>query len=170
MANNFERSFAFMLKHEGGYVHNSRDPGGRTNFGITQATYEQWVGRMVDEPEMRALTVDDVAPIYRAEYWNKVRGNDLPLGVDYALFDFAVNSGVRRAIKTIQRIVGVHDDGAMGPFTIGAIKATDARILIEDLCNARMSFLMTLSHWDTFGRGWTRRVNEVEDTAKSMIG
>lgn len=170
MANNFERSLAFVLKHEGGYVHNPRDPGGRTNLGVTQATYEQWVGRMVDEPEMRALTVDDVAPIYRAEYWNRVRCNDLPLGVDYALFDFAVNSGVRQAVRTIQRIVGVHDDGKMGPFTIGAIKSMDARDLIEDLCNARMVFLKGLPHWDAFGRGWTRRVNEVEDTAKSMIG
>ena len=170
MANNFERSLAFVIKHEGGYVHHPRDPGGRTNLGVTQATYERWVGRSVDEAEMKALTTDDVAPIYRAEYWNRVRGDALPLGVEYALFDFAVNSGVRRAVRTVQRVVGVHDDGAIGPFTVGAIKATDPAELIEDLCNARMIFLRDLPHWDTFGRGWTRRVNEVEETAKSMIG
>jgi lysozyme family protein len=170
VANNFERSLAFVLKHEGGYVDHPKDPGGRTNLGVTQATYEQWVGRMVTEDEMKALTVDDVAPIYRAEYWDRIRGNDLPLGVDYALFDFAVNSGVRRAVRIIQRIVGVHDDGAVGPFTVGAIKAADPFELIEDLCNARMTFLHNLPHWNTFGRGWTRRVNDVEDTAKSMIG
>lgn len=170
MANNFERSLAYVLKHEGGYVDHPKDPGGRTNLGVTQATYEQWVERMVGEDEMKALTVNDVAPIYRSEYWDRVRGDALPLGVDYALFDFAVNSGVRRAVRTIQQIVGVHDDGLMGPFTIGAIKSVDSADLIEDLCNARMAFLRDLPHWDTFGRGWTSRVNDVEDTAKSMIG
>ena len=170
MANNFERSLAYVIKHEGGYVDHPRDPGGRTNLGVTQKTYEQWVERVVTEAEMKTLTTDDVAPIYRSEYWNRIRGDALPLGVDYALFDFAVNSGVRRAVRTIQRIVGVHDDGLMGPFTIGAIKSVDSADLIEDLCNARMAFLRDLPHWDTFGKGWTRRVNEVEDIAKAMIG
>lgn len=170
MADNFDKSLALVLKHEGGYVHHSRDPGGRTNLGVTQATYEQWVGRMVDEAEMRALTVNEVRPIYKAYYWDKVRAGDLPLGVDYAVFDFAINSGVKRAARTLQRVLNVHDDGAIGPFTIGATKAVDAAELIEDLCNARMQFLKGLDHWDTFGRGWTRRVNDVEDAAKAMIG
>lgn len=170
MANNFERSLAYVLKHEGGYVDHPKDPGGRTNLGVTQKTYEQWVERVVTEAEMKALTTDDVAPIYRSEYWNRIRGDALPLGVDYALFDFAVNSGVRRAVRTIQRIVGANDDGVMGPFTLGAIKSMDSADLIEDLCNARMAFLRDLPHWDTFGRGWTRRVNEAEDIAKAMIG
>ena len=170
MRDNFDQSLALLLKHEGGYVHHGRDPGGRTNLGVTQATYEQWVGRMVDEPEMRALTVDHVRPLYKAYYWDKVRADDLPRGVDYAVFDFAVNSGVRRAARTLQQVVGVHDDGAIGPFTIGAVKAADAADLIEDLCNARMVFLKGLPHWDAFGRGWTRRVNDVEDAAKAMIG
>ncbi len=170
MANNFERSFSLLLKHEGGFVNNPRDPGGMTNLGVTKSVYERWVGRSVTEAEMRALTPDDVAPIYRAEYWDRVRGNDMPIGVDYAVFDFAVNSGVRRAARTLQQVVGVHDDGTIGPFTIGAAKSIDALELIEDLCNARLRFLRSLGHWDTFGRGWTNRVNEVEQSAKAMTG
>jgi len=119
-----------MLEHEGGFVHHPRDPGGMTNLGVTKSVYELWKGRPVSESEMRALTIDDVRPIYHAKYWTKVRGDDLPLGVDYAVFDFAVNSGVRRAARTLQQLVGVHDDGVIGPFTIGATKAVDARELV----------------------------------------
>jgi lysozyme family protein len=167
---NFQRALGLMLEHEGGFVHHPRDPGGMTNLGVTKSVYELWKGRSVSEAEMRALTIDDVSPIYHAKYWTKVRGDDLPLGVDYAVFDFAVNSGVRRAARTLQQLVGVHDDGVIGPFTIGATKTLDANDLIEDLCNARMVFLRGLGHWDTFGRGWTRRVNEVEHAAKAMTG
>jgi lysozyme family protein len=167
---NFQRALELMLEHEGGFVHHPRDPGGMTNLGVTKSVYELWKGRSVSESEMRALMVDDVRPIYHAKYWTKVRGDDLPLGVDYAVFDFAVNSGVRRAARTLQQLVGVHDDGAIGPFTIGATKAVDASELVEDLCNARMVFLRGLPHWDAFGRGWTRRVNDVEDAAKAMTG
>ncbi len=170
MRDNFQRALELMLEHEGGFVHHPRDPGGMTNLGVTKSVYELWKGRSVSESEMRALMVDDVRPIYHAKYWTKVRGDDLPLGVDYAVFDFAVNSGVRRAARTLQQLVGVHDDGAIGPFTIGATKAVDASELVEDLCNARMVFLRGLPHWDAFGRGWTRRVNDVEDAAKAMTG
>jgi lysozyme family protein len=169
VGDNFEQSLALVLRHEGGFVNHPRDPGGITNLGVTKSTYENWLGRKVTKTEMQALTLADVEPIYKTNYWDKIRGKDLPYGVDYAMFDFAVNSGTRRAARTLQQLVGVHDDGIVGPFTLGAVKAVHPNELLEDLCNARMEFLRGLEHWDTFGRGWTRRINEVKTAAEVML-
>ena len=106
-----------LLKHEGGFVNHPKDPGGMTNLGVTKAVYDKWIGRESTEQEMRDLTPDDVAPIYKKNYWDKVRGDDLPSGVDWCAFDWAVNSGSGRPAKAIQRAVGAKQDGAIGPMT-----------------------------------------------------
>ena len=107
MQNNFDNCLALLLKSEGGYVNNPKDPGGRTNLGVTQKTWEAWVGRESSEKEMRALTKDQVAPLYKAKYWTACYGPQLPLGVDYAVFDAAVNMGVGRAVKLLQESLGI---------------------------------------------------------------
>lgn len=99
MKNNFEQCLALVLRSEGGFVNNPKDPGGMTNLGVTKATYESYVGRSVDADEMKGLTPDTVAPLYKKMYWDKVRGDDMPAGVDYALFDLAVNSGPTTGYK-----------------------------------------------------------------------
>ena len=170
MKENFEQCLALVLKHEGGYVNNPKDPGGRTNLGVTQKVWEEWVGHPVDEAAMRALTPQDVAPLYKKNYWDKIRGDDLPDGVDYACFDLAVNSGVGRAAKTLQKAVGVNADGAIGPATLAAVASQNPRDLATEICEIRLNFLQSLSTWDTFGRGWGRRVSEVEETAFKMVG
>jgi lysozyme family protein len=168
MKQNFESVLKAVLHHEGGYVDHPADPGGRTNLGVTQKVWEEWVGHKVDEKAMRALTPALVSPLYKRKYWDKIRGDDLPTGVDYAVFDAAVNSGPGRAAKWLQGCVGVEQDGAIGPKTLAAVAKFDPAELVEDYAKRRLSFLMDLPHWGTFGRGWGRRVAEVQTVASSM--
>lgn len=165
---NFEQCLAHLLKHEGGYVNHPADPGGRTNLGVTQKVWEEWVGHPVTEADMRALGPKDVAPLYKKKYWDSVSGGLLPAGVDYAVFDLAVNSGVGRAAKTLQKAAGVNPDGAIGPATLGAVSECDPAELIMGICRVRQSFLESLQTFSTFGKGWTRRVNEVQEKALNM--
>ena len=165
---NFDKSLAAVLVHEGGFVNNPKDPGGMTNLGCTKATWEEHCGHPVDEKTMRGLTPQDVGPLYRQKYWNKVCADDLPAGVDYVVFDAAINSGPGRAVKWLQACVGVEVDGSLGPKSLAAVKAFDPKHLISDYSKRRLSFLMDLPTWDTFGKGWTRRVNEVESVGLTM--
>jgi lysozyme family protein len=168
MKYNFEQCLALILKNEGGYVNNPADPGGRTNLGVTQKVWEDWVGHPVTETDMRALGPKDVAPLYKKSYWDKIAGDQLPAGVDYACFDLAINSGVSRAAKILQKAVGVAPDGAIGPATLGAVSESDPAELIISVCRARQAFLESLQTFSTFGKGWTRRVNEVQAKALAM--
>ena len=170
MEDNFEQCLALVLKHEGGYVNNPKDPGGRTNLGVTQKVWEEWVGHPVDEAAMRALTPQDVAPLYKKNYWDKIKGDSLPAGVDYACFDLAVNSGVGRAAKLLQQAVGANPDGAIGPATLDAVASQNPRDVATEVCDLRLKFLQSLPTFATFGKGWTRRVSEVEETAFKMVG
>jgi lysozyme family protein len=168
MKQNFDAAFTQVLKSEGGYVFNKNDPGGMTNLGCTKAAWEEHCGHPVDEKAMRALQPADVAPLYKRKYWDKVCGDELPNGVDYVVFDAAINSGPGRAAKWLQACVGVEVDGGLGPKSLAAVRVFDAKQLIDDYCKRRLSFMMDLPTWETFGRGWTRRVNEVNATALSM--
>jgi lysozyme family protein len=172
MQSNFETCLALMLAHEGGYVDHPKDPGGRTNHGVTQRVWEEWVGHEVDEKQMRALTHEIVAPLYKRKYWDAVRADDLVAGVDYCVFDVAVNSGPGRAIKFLQSCVGVTADGGFGPATMAAVKKLeeDPARLIELYCAKRLEFLQSLKTFETFGKGWSRRVQEVKDKALKMLG
>ena len=169
MKDNFERALAAVLHHEGGFVNHPSDPGGMTNLGCTKKVWEEWVGHEVDEKAMRSLTPADVAPLYKAKYWDKIKGDELPDGVDYVVFDCAINSGPGRAIKFLQGCVGADMDGALGPKTLAAVRAADAKALVEDYAKRRLSFLQDLSTWETFGKGWERRVAEVKQSGLSMI-
>jgi lysozyme family protein len=168
MKDNFDTALVALLKHEGGYVNHPSDPGGRTNLGVTQRVWEEWIGREATEKEMRALTPAQVGPLYRKKYWDAIKGDDLPSGVDLAVFDFAVNSGPGRAAKLLQKVLGVTQDGAIGPMTLAAAVNTDSSQLVTDYNAQRLAFLQALSHWDTFGRGWGRRVAEVTAQATNM--
>ena len=169
MRDNFAEALQKVLKHEGGYVFHKLDPGGMTNLGVTKRVWEEWVGHEVDEKQMRALTPEIVGPMYKAKYWDKIKGDDLPAGVDYVVFDAAVNSGPGRAAKWLQACVGVEPDGGIGPKTLAAVAGFGAKDLIEDYSKRRLSFLMDLPTWGTFGKGWGRRVAETEESALKMI-
>ena len=165
MKENLIPAMEHMLKSEGGFVNHPADPGGMTNLGVTQRVWEEWLGRPVSEKEMRALTPTIVAPMYKRQYWDKVAADNLPSGVDYIVFDAAVNSGPGRAAKWLQTVVGAVADGAIGPNTLKAVAAYPADKLIEDYQALRLEFLKNLPTWETFGRGWDRRVAEVKQTA-----
>jgi lysozyme family protein len=171
MQSNFELCLKKMLAHEGGYVNHPQDPGGMTNLGVTKRVWEEWVGHDVDEKQMRALTPETVAPLYKRKYWDAVRADDLVAGVDYCVFDVAVNSGPGRAIKFLQSSVGVTADGGFGPATLAAVKNTEAdpKRLIELYSAKRLEFLQSLKTFETFGKGWSRRVAEVKQAALEMV-
>jgi lysozyme family protein len=155
--------------HEGGFVNDSRDSGGMTNLGCTKTVWEEHCGHPVDEKAMRALTPADVAPLYKRKYWDKVQGDELPSGVDYVVFDAAINSGAGRAAKWLQACVCVEPDGGIGPKTLAAVKAFNSKQLIEDYSKRRLSFMMDIPSWPTFGKGWTRRVHEVEAVGLTLL-
>lgn len=169
MRENFESALSAVLHHEGGYVHHKLDPGGMTNLGVTKRVWEEWVGHEVDEKAMRALTPETVGPMYKTKYWDKIRGDDLPTGVDYAVFDAAINSGPGRAAKWLQTAVGAVPDGAIGAGTLAKVGAMDAKSIIEKYQETRLAFMQSLPTWEVFGKGWGRRVTEVKEAALKMV-
>ena len=169
MQSNYDKCLETILHHEGGYVNHPKDPGGETNLGVTKRVYEEHGGTK----DMKDLTVEDVAPIYKKGYWEKMKGDELPSGLDLCVFDFGVNAGPGRAAKYLQTMIGSTPDGGIGPMTLkavseyveehGLVKA------IENYQDARQSYYEKLSTFDTFGRGWTRRVDETTQLAKTLI-
>jgi lysozyme family protein len=168
MKENLLPAMTALLKHEGGFINHPQDPGGMTNLGVTQRVWEEWVGHPVDEKEMRSLTPEKVAPMYKQKYWDKIRGDDLPSGVDMAVFDCCVNSGPGRAAKMLQRVLGLTEDGAIGPNTLFKALSIDSSKLIADYNAARLAFLQSLPTWATFGKGWSNRVAAVTTEATNM--
>ncbi len=164
---NFDKALAYVLEHEGGWSDHPRDPGGATMKGVTQAVYDSYRKMRARPPQsVRFITDEELKAIYKFQYWDRVQGDLLPNGVDYAVFDFAVNSGVGRASKYLQAVVGVQQDGIIGARTIAAI--TNPTATINALCDRRMGFLRNLKTFLTFGRGWTRRVQGVRAHALDM--
>ncbi len=149
----------WILAYEGGFVNHPKDPGGATNQGVTQRTYDAY-RRRIGHATQSVRLIDNVErdTIYRVQYWDAIKGDDLPSGVDAAVYDFAVNSGPSRAAKYLQRIVGVKQDGVIGLQTLDAVARMDSTQVIGRLCVDRIAFLRGLSTWPTFGKGWTRRV------------
>jgi lysozyme family protein len=168
MKSNFIDCLARVLASEGGFVHHKLDPGGMTNLGCTKAVWEEFVGHPVSEADMRALTPDMVAPLYKRKYWDKVSGDQLPKGLDYAVFDAAINSGPGRAAKWLQEVVGVPADGAIGPKTLAAVSDFTPRVLVAHYNDKRLQFLESLPTWPTFGKGWGNRVSHVQSVASML--
>src|SRR5258708_26710843 len=129
---NFEKCLHFTVQFEGGFVNNPDDPGGPTNLGVTQSTLAMFLGRPVTIAEVRALTPDKVAPIYKLKYWDHVSGDELPIGVDLAVYDFGVHSGASRGVIGLQRALKLADDGKLGPVTLAATNPPNP----QDLANA----------------------------------
>ena len=169
MRDNFARCLSEILRHEGGYVDHPADPGGATNKGITIGTYAGWKGRKVTKAELRAISDAEVAAIYKRNYWDKVRGDDLPAGLDLVAFDAAVNSGPSRGARWLQQALGVSADGKIGPATLARAHASYAPAVIERAIGFRLAFLRGLKTWRHFGKGWSRRVEDVRVTALAMV-
>lgn len=165
---NFERCQAITEAWEGGWSDHARDPGGKTMYGITQATLSAWLGRPASASEIRNLSKDQARQIYRKNYWDRVSGDELPPGVDLCVYDFGVNSGPSRAAKSLQSALGLKADGWVGDVTLSEVRNTDRRELIDTLCDRRLAFLKGLDTWSTFGKGWGNRVSDIRKRALAM--
>lgn len=161
----FERAVEFVLKQEGGFVQHPQDPGGATNFGITLETLSRARGWRVSVDDIRQLTKEEAVEIYLHFYWNAVRADEFPSGLDLAFFDLAVNSGPKQAIMLLQKVLEVEVDGVIGPVTLDAARNIAAIEAIRRLTRERLGFLSRLAIWPVFGRGWRRRVLDVEREA-----
>ncbi len=165
----YERSLACLLAHEGGYSNHPDDPGGPTNFGITIVDYRRYAKADATAADVRAMSVDEAKVIYRKRYWDAQRCDELPAGVDYAVFDYGVNSGTGRSGKVLRRVLHRPDDSsAVTDDVIAAARAADARALVTAICDERLRFLKSLKTWHVFGKGWGRRVGEVKAVALQM--
>jgi lysozyme family protein len=173
MKENFDASFERVIKAEGGYVNDPDDRGGETNLGVTIGAWSAYLGREIKPGEMKALTKETVKPFYRAMYWDKVKGDDLPLAVDYTVFDFAVNAGVSRAAKFLQRAVGAVDDGVIGSGTLGKVAVTNKQRLLTNFAEQKQGFYKGLAinnpSQQKFLKGWLARVDHVKSGADSML-
>jgi lysozyme family protein len=169
LIDNFEHSLDLVLKSEGGYVDNPKDPGGVTNLGVTATTWANWTKHMVTEKIMRSLTKEDVEPLYKRKYWDACNCDDIPVGLDYLVFDFAVNAGPGRSAKLLQRALGLPEDGIIGAQTIQSIDISDKNDLISRFSNVKISYYESLPTFETFGKGWVARVNEARGNASAMI-
>lgn len=178
MDRNFARALSLVLKHEGGWADNPKDPGGATMRGVTLATFRRYVKPNATKDDLRKITDEQIAAVYRRHYWDAVAGAELPDGIDYAVFDFAVNSGPARAAKYLQAVVGAKPDGKIGPATLAATRAVLHADLIHKLCDSRMAYLKRAKGssgalkgkllWPTFGKGWTNRVSDVRRQALEL--
>jgi lysozyme family protein len=158
-----------VLAHEGGYTNHPKDPGGPTNFGITIADYRKYIKPRATARDVRAMTVDEAKRIYRERYWDAQRCDELPAGVDYAVFDYGVNSGIGRSGRILRRMLKLSDrQSTISDEVIAAAHAADPAVLIAGICDERLRFLRSLRTWPVFGKGWSRRVAEVKAGALAL--
>lgn len=173
MKDNYQKCLETILHHEGGYVNHPKDPGGETNLGITRRVYEKWcMDNDLNQKDMKDLEVDDAAPIYKKNYWDRIKGDSLQSGLDLCVFDFGVNAGTGRAAKYLQNLVGAGADGAIGPNTLRQVdlyvEKNGVEETIKQYQEARQSYYESLKTFETFGRGWTRRNTETTEMALKM--
>lgn len=168
----FDLCYASVIRSEGGYTNNPADPGGATNLGVTKRAWEAYLNRKVSVADIKALTVEQVKPFYRAMYWNAVYGDNLPIGLGLCVFHTAVNAGPKRAAKILQSIVGALIDGAIGPATLAAVKAWTCSHSEIEAVNAYQdhlrAFYRALPTFPTFGRGWINRSMDVQRQALEL--
>lgn len=159
----FDFALNLVLKHEGGYVNDPKDPGGETIYGIARRHHpDAWAaGRP---------TKAQAAEIYRRDYWDRLRCDELPAPLAVFLFDTGVNCGNRRAVQMLQRAISVKDDGVLGPVTIGRCRTMDAHVIVLQMADQRMAHYHSLSTFSRFGRGWTNRVDDVLEECRNLEG
>jgi len=173
MTTEFERALPQVLTHEGGYSNHPDDPGGATMKGVTQRVYDDYRQSLGMAPRsVKLITPAEINAIYRRRYWNLIKGDQLPAGVGYVVFDGAVNSGCSQSVKWLQRALGrLYTgvvDGLIGEGTLNALRScNDHDALIARVCALRMAFLKALKGWRSFGKGWTGRVAGVLRTGQA---
>ncbi|MFG1371778.1 glycoside hydrolase family 108 protein [Xanthobacter oligotrophicus] len=167
----FAPALAAVLRHEGGYSNHPDDPGGPTMKGIIQRVYDGYRrGKGLAVRPVREIEEDELQDIYRRQYWDAIRADELPEGIDYVVFDGAVNSGPGQSVKWLQRALDLPADGEIGAVTLAAARTaagTGPARLVEDICDRRLAMLKALRTWPVFGHGWGRRVEDVRKAGKA---
>ena len=148
----YDECFVRLMGNEGGYSNNPKDPGGETNWGISKRSYP--------EMDIKNLTQDAAKAIYKRDFWDKCRCDELYAVLAFALFDCAVNSGCGQAVKLLQQTIGVDDDGVFGRVTMRCVNDEDATLLAAKYLGSRLQFMTNLRPWDTFSKGWALRIAE----------
>lgn len=166
----YEAAIRRVFADEGGYTNDAADPGGPTNWGITIFDARMYWKPNASAADVRAMPKSVAEQIYRDKYAAVVQYDLLPAGVDYAVLDYGINSGVGRAAKVLQRLVGAPVDGKIGLTTLSATLRNDPADLVNRMCDERMAFLRGLKTWPTFGRGWSSRVTGLRRAALGMVG
>ena len=146
----FDEAFDLLIGHEGRYVNHPSDPGGETKFGISKRAYPAL--------DIKALTLDEAKAIYRRDYWIPAGCDRVPEALRFDVLDMAVNSGVKVAIQTLQRVLSVRDDGLIGPATLLVLSQSDTKAVQARFNGARLEMMTDLAGWQTFGKGWARRI------------
>ncbi len=168
MQSNFHAVFKQIVGAEGGFVNDPRDRGGATKYGVTQAVLKAWRRKDVTVDDVMKLSLDEAELIFKTQYWDAVKGDRLPAGIDLLVADTAYNSGAGRAIEFLQRVLDLKVDRVMGEVTLSTAASADATKLIDDYCHERLRFLRTTYGWKTYGNGWTNRVNHAHGVALAM--
>ena len=168
MKKNFKRALKQVLVHEGGWADHPKDPGGATMKGVTLMTFRRHFGKEQSKTALRNITDQQLEEVYRSGYWDKCLCDQLPAGIDYAVFDAAVNSGPGRSVKWLQAAVGAKQDGGIGPKTLTKVAEHNPVEIADKICDRRLAFLHSLDNWSTFGKGWGRRVEGVRTVAIDM--
>jgi len=176
MIDNWNKSFELMLKSEGGFSDDPRDNGnklpdgrpGSTMLGVTQYNWEHWTGHQVTHAQMKKLTPADVKPFYKKKFWDACRCNDMPKGIDYLVFDFAVNAGVGRGAKTLQSAVGATPDGAIGPLTLAAVSKFNSTELVNKFTDEKVAWYKSLKN-PKYEQGWLNRAEIVRQRALKIV-
>ena len=169
MIENREAWLDAIFSVEGGWSNHPEDTGRETMMGITLATFREWRGEDVSAADLKAITKQECSEIYLARYWNAVRGDQLPSGLDVYAADFAVSSGPGRAAAKLQALIGTKVDTFIAEKTLAAVRSKDPLQLLLDYHQARMEFLMSLEKWPTFGRGWTNRCSKILAISRPLI-
>ncbi|HEY7229436.1 MAG TPA: glycosyl hydrolase 108 family protein [Pseudolabrys sp.] len=165
----YDICLSHVLAHEGGYTNHPSDPGGPTNFGITIADYRKYIKPHAAARDVRTMTLDEAKLIYRKRYWDAQRCDELPAGIDYAVFDYGVNSGIGHSGKVLRRMLKLPDrQSTISDEVIAAAHAAECAALIAGICDERLRFLRSLGTWPVFGKGWSRRVADVKAAALAM--
>ena len=165
----FESCVNIVLQKEGGFVNHSADPGGATNYGITIKVLSEYRKTEVSVEDVQRLSIGEAKQIYFKNYWKPIQGDQLPAGVNLSVFDFAVNAGVSRAAKTLQKIVNVQQDGIIGLVTLKAVQTFDVENMIERLTDERVLFYRSLKTFSVFGKGWLRRADLIKIASLEML-
>lgn len=171
MKDNFNECFKLLMISEGGYSNHKDDPGGKTKFGITEQTWIDYNKSSFSRSNLRIADISQTMAkkVYKKEYWDKSKCEQLPPGVDYCVFDAGVHSGVPQSVKWLQQCVRVKDDGIIGKDTLKECEYCLPWHVIDEFCNIRLIFLKSLKTWEVFGKGWNSRVESVKEDSIAML-